>query len=74
MIQSQLVSDMLDMSRMTVGQIVLDINLVDLPLLVESAVETMRPAAVEKGIELENVGTVAGPECGASQQSDGLQG
>ena len=53
MIQSQLVSDMLDISRMTAGEIVLDINLVDLPSLVESAVETMRPAAVEKGIELE---------------------
>jgi signal transduction histidine kinase len=52
MIQSQLVSDMLDISRMTGRQIVLDVSLVDLPSLVESAVETMRPSAVEKGIEL----------------------
>ena len=53
MIQSQLVSDMLDISRMTAGEIVLDINLVDLPSLVQSAAETMRPAAVEKEIEIE---------------------
>ena len=53
MIQSQLVSDMLDISRMTAGEIVLDVNLVDLPSLVQSAAETMRPAAVEKGIEIE---------------------
>jgi PAS domain S-box-containing protein len=53
MIQSQLVSDMLDMSRMTAGEIVLDVNLVDLPSLVQSAAETMQPAAVEKGIEIE---------------------
>jgi len=52
MIQSQLVSDMLDISRMTAGEIVLDVGLVDLPSLVESAVETMRPSTVEKGIEL----------------------
>ncbi len=52
MIQTQLVSDMLDISRMTGSQIVLDIGIVDLPSLVESAVETMRPSAVDKGLEL----------------------
>jgi PAS domain S-box-containing protein len=52
MIQSQLVSDMLDISRMTGQQIVLDVGLVDLPSLVESTVEALRPAAVEKGIEI----------------------
>ena len=52
MIQSQLVSDMLDISRMTGRQLVLDIGLVDLPTLIDSTVEAMRPAAVEKGIEI----------------------
>ena len=35
------------------SRVLLDVNLVDLPSLIESAVETMRPAAVEKGIEIE---------------------
>jgi PAS domain S-box-containing protein len=51
-IQNQLVSDMLDISRMTGGDIVLTVGVVDLPSLVEAAVEAMRPAAVDKEIEL----------------------
>ena len=52
MIQSQLVSDMLDISRMSGRQLVLDIGIVDLPSLIESTVEAMRPTALQKRVEL----------------------
>jgi len=51
-VQSQLIEDLLDMSRIETGKISLDIRQVDLPAVVAAAIETVRPAAKAKGIRL----------------------
>ena len=51
-IQSQLIEDLLDMSRIEMGKISLDIRPVDLPTVVGAAIETVRPAAKAKEIRL----------------------
>ena len=51
-IQSQLIEDLLDMSRIETGKISLDIRQVDLPTVVGAAIETVRPAAKAKEIRL----------------------
>ena len=51
-LQAQIVSDILDVSRIVTGGLVLDIKLVDLPMMLSSAVESIRPAAEAKRIEL----------------------
>ncbi len=53
--QGQLISDLLDISRITAGKIRLDVQPVDLPLVVESALESVRPAAEAKGVRLDRV-------------------
>ena len=52
-IQSQLVSDMLDVSRITAGTMVLNISMVDLPSVVLASMETAAPAAQAKQITIE---------------------
>ena len=51
-IQSQLIEDLLDMSRIETGKISLDIRRVELPTVVGAAIETVRPAAMAKEIRL----------------------
>ena len=51
-IQSQLIEDLLDMSRIEMGKISLDIRQVDLPTVVGAAIETVRPTAKAKDIRL----------------------
>ncbi|MEO8626570.1 MAG: PAS domain S-box protein [Betaproteobacteria bacterium] len=51
-LQGQIVNDLLDVSAMITGQLRLDVQTVALPSVIESAVETMRPAADAKNIEL----------------------
>jgi PAS domain S-box-containing protein len=53
--QSQLISDLLDISRITAGKIRLDVQAVDVPLVVEGALEAVRPAAEAKGVRLDRV-------------------
>jgi CheY-like chemotaxis protein len=53
--QAQLIEDLLDMSRITSGKMRLDIQPVEPAPLVESAMESMRPAAQAKGIRLEKI-------------------
>jgi signal transduction histidine kinase/ActR/RegA family two-component response regulator len=53
--QSQLISDLLDINRITAGKVRLDIQPVDLPLVIESALESVRPAAEAKGVRLERM-------------------
>ena len=53
--QTRLIEDLLDMSRITAGQIRLDVQPVQPALFIEAAVETVRPAAEAKGIRLEKV-------------------
>ena len=54
-IQTQLIEDLLDMSRITSGKVRLDIQAVEPILFVEAAIETVRPAAEAKGIRLEKM-------------------
>jgi PAS domain S-box-containing protein len=51
--QTQLIEDLLDMSRITSGKVRLDVQPVHAASLVESALEAVRPAAEAKGIRLE---------------------
>ena len=55
-VQTQLIEDLLDMSRIISGKLRLDVQPLDLPAsFIEAAVETVRPAADAKGIRLEIV-------------------
>ncbi|HEY7090335.1 MAG TPA: PAS domain S-box protein [Tepidisphaeraceae bacterium] len=51
--QSQLIEDLLDMSRITTGNLRLDIQRVDLRNVVEAAIASVRPAAEAKQITLD---------------------
>jgi signal transduction histidine kinase/CheY-like chemotaxis protein len=53
--QAQLISDLLDMSRITSGKLRLDLQQVDLPLVIESALETVRPLAAARGLRIVSV-------------------
>ena len=62
---TQIVEDVLDVSRIVAGKIRLDVQPVELPLIVENAVATVQPAADAKGVRLQaiadpNVGPVSG--------------
>ncbi|MDT5269306.1 MAG: hypothetical protein QOH49_1492 [Acidobacteriota bacterium] len=50
--QNQLISDLLDISRIISGKLRLDLRTVDLPSIIEAAVEATRPAAEAKGVSL----------------------
>jgi PAS domain S-box-containing protein len=50
--QAQLIEDLLDMSRIISGKVRLDVQLVDPALVVDGAVESVRPSAEAKGIRL----------------------
>ena len=50
--QSQLIEDLLDMSRIVSGKMRLDIQSVDPGAFIEAAIETVRPAAEAKGVRL----------------------
>lgn len=51
-IQSHLISDILDISRMTSGQLDLNFQLVPLAAAIDGALDTMRPMAQAKNVEL----------------------
>jgi CheY-like chemotaxis protein/two-component sensor histidine kinase len=50
--QTQLISDLLDISRIQTGKVQLHIQSVDLARVVEASLESMAPAAAAKGIEV----------------------
>jgi CheY-like chemotaxis protein/two-component sensor histidine kinase len=54
-IQTQLIEDLLDMSRIISGKVRLDVQHVDLSSVVESAINSVMPAAEAKGIQLRRV-------------------
>jgi signal transduction histidine kinase/ActR/RegA family two-component response regulator len=63
--QARFVDDLLDVSRIVSGKMRLDIRVVDLPAVVESAVEAVRPAASAKQIRLQtSLDPLAGPVVG----------
>jgi PAS domain S-box-containing protein len=51
--QSQLVADLLDVSRIISGKLRLDVRMVDLLYIVNAAIDSIRPAADAKGIRLQ---------------------
>jgi PAS domain S-box-containing protein len=53
--QSQLIEELLDMSRIVNGKIRLDVQPVDLQVVIADAIESIRPAAEGKGLRLTQV-------------------
>jgi PAS domain S-box-containing protein len=61
-IQTQLIEDLLDMSRIISGKVRLDVQQIELPQVIEAALRTVEPAAEAKNIELRRVlDPLAGP-------------
>ncbi|HSE19360.1 MAG TPA: ATP-binding protein [Pyrinomonadaceae bacterium] len=58
--QSQLVADLLDVSRIISGKLRLDVRTVDLISIVNAAIDSIRPAADAKGIRLQTILDPAG--------------
>ena len=63
--QTQLVNDLLDVSRIITGKIRLNLEALDLPYAVQSAVDAIQPTAEAKGVRLQvtidsSAGTVIG--------------
>lgn len=51
-IQTQLIEDLLDVSRITSGKLRLDLQPVDIASIASAALESMAPAAIAKGVEV----------------------
>ena len=63
--QARLVDDLLDMSRIVSGKMRLDVQKVNLPAVIDAAIESVKPAAEAKGIKLQKViDPIAGPVTG----------
>ena len=54
-LQTQLISDILDVSRIVAGKLRLDMRPIDLPVVIEAALDTLRPAAEARRVRLETV-------------------
>jgi PAS domain S-box-containing protein len=69
--QNQLIEDILDVSRIVTGKLRLDVRAVDLPNVIITAVDAVRPAAEAKNIRLQ---TLLDPQAGPiSGDPDRLQ-
>jgi PAS domain S-box-containing protein len=53
--QTRIIEDLLDMSRIISGKVRLDVQPVELPRILEAAIETIRPAAEAKGVKIQSV-------------------
>jgi signal transduction histidine kinase len=53
--QARLIDDLLDMSRVVSGKLRLDVKPLDLPAIIDAAIETVNPAAVAKRMTLQKV-------------------
>ncbi len=53
--QSQLIEDILDVSRAISGRLRLDVSTIDLIPHIEAAIDTVRPAAAAKGVRLQSI-------------------
>lgn len=53
--QNQLIEDILDVSRIITGKLRLDVRAVDLPSVIEAAMDAARPAAEAKAIRLQSL-------------------
>jgi CheY-like chemotaxis protein/nitrogen-specific signal transduction histidine kinase len=64
-VQTQMVEDLLDMSRITSGKVRLDVQAISPVSFIEAAIESVRPAADAKGIHIEQrLDARAGPISG----------
>lgn len=64
-LQSQLVEDLLDVSRIITGKLYLDVRPVDLPGIIKSAQDSIQLAAIAKGIQMDlDLNPVDGIVCG----------
>ncbi len=54
-LQTQMIDDLLDMSRIITGKIRLDVQTVDLTQILEKALDSVRPAAMAKGVQIEEM-------------------
>ena len=61
---TQIVDDVLDVSRIVSGKIRLDVQPVQLPVIVDNAVATVQPAADAKGVRIQ---TILDPRVGPSR-------
>jgi signal transduction histidine kinase/ActR/RegA family two-component response regulator len=67
--QTQLISDILDVSRIVTGKLRLSVGPVELPAVVESSLEAARPAAAAKEIRIEaEIDPLAGPISGDNER------
>jgi len=55
MLQSRLISDLLDVSRIVSGKLRLELKTIDMLAVVQAALDTIRPAAEAKSIRIETV-------------------
>jgi PAS domain S-box-containing protein len=53
--QSQLIDDLLDVSRIITGKLRLDVRQIEPTTFIESAIEALRPAAEAKGVRIQKV-------------------
>src|SRR5215472_2745181 len=65
LLQTRLIGDLLDVSRIVSGRLRLELKPVEMPSILQGAIDTVRPAAAAKGIEIEaavagDVGTIVG--------------
>jgi len=61
-LQRQLIEDLLDMSRIISGKLRMDVQRVDAAMIIEAAIQAVRPAADAKGIRIDTaVDPLAGP-------------
>ena len=65
--QAKLIEDLLDMNRLMTGNVQLELDAVDLALLAESTVQTLRPTADAKSVRL----AARGPDSGGLVNGDG---
>src|SRR5713101_5424209 len=68
--QSQLIDDLLDVSRIVTGKLQIEFSTVDLSAVIETAIESVHPALAAKGITLE---TVVEPGCRVLGDANRLQ-
>ena len=66
--QSQIIDDLLDVSRIVAGQLRLDVDFIDISQTVNAAVDVVRPAAEAKGVALQ---MVINPEAGVIKGDGG---
>jgi PAS domain S-box-containing protein len=64
-VQTRLITEILDVSRIVSGKLRLDVRPIDLPVIIEAALDTLRPAAQAKRVRLDAVlDPAAGPVSG----------